>query len=80
VAYTGRPDFSLVKHWLIPGFGLLANLTCMAFYLIGPVFSLGTLKEPLCALGISAIWGIYGGIYFLRSSKAKGKEILLTAR
>ena len=80
VAYTGRPDFSLVKHWLIPGFGLLANLICMAFYLIGPVFNLGTLKEPLCALGISAIWGIYGAIYFLRSSKAKGKEVLLTSK
>ena len=60
-------------HTLIPGFGLLANLVCMAFYLISPVFGLGTFKEPLLALGISAVWGIYGAIYFLRSSKAKGK-------
>ncbi len=49
----------------------------MAFYLISPVFGLGTFKEPLLALGISAVWGIYGAIYFLRSSKAKGKAILL---
>jgi hypothetical protein len=70
----------VVLHLLIPGFGLLANLICMAFYLISPVFGLGTFKEPLLALAISAIWGIYGAIYFLRSSKAKGKEILLTAR
>jgi hypothetical protein len=80
VAYTGRPDFSLLRHWLIPGFGLLANLTCMAFYLISPVFGLGTFKEPLLALGISAIWGIYGAIYFIRSSKSKGKSILLQSR
>ena len=80
VAYTGRPDFSLLRHWLIPGFGLLANLTCMAFYLIGPVFNLGTLKEPLLALGISAAWGIYGGIYFIRSSQKKGRGILLTSK
>jgi hypothetical protein len=27
------------------------------------------------ALGISGLWGIYGAIYFLRSSKAKGKAV-----
>jgi hypothetical protein len=52
----------------------------MGFYLVGPIFNLGTLKEPLCALGISAAWGIYGGIYFLRSSKARGKSILLESK
>ena len=80
VAFHGRPDYSFVRHTLIPGFGLLANLVCMAFYLISPVFGLGTFKEPLLALGISGVWGIYGAIYFLRSSKAKGKEILLTSK
>jgi len=80
VAYHNRPDHSFLKHTLIPGLGLLANLLCMLFYLIGPIFNLGTLKEPLCALGISAVWGIYGGIYFLRSSKQKGKSILLEAK
>jgi basic amino acid/polyamine antiporter, APA family len=80
VAYTGRSDFNLLKHWLIPGFGLLANLVCMGFYVAGPFFNLGTKMEPLTALGIAAIWGIYGAIYFLRSSKAKGKSVLLTSK
>jgi basic amino acid/polyamine antiporter, APA family len=80
VAYTGRPDFSMLKHWLIPGFGLLANLTCMAFYVAGPFFNLGTKMEPLTALGISAVWGLYGAVYFIRSSKAKGKPALLTSK
>jgi amino acid transporter len=80
VAFNKRPDYSPIRHLFIPGFGLLANLVCMGFYLAGPVFGLGTFKEPLLALGISGIWGIYGAIYFLRSSKAKGKEILLTSR
>lgn len=80
VAYHKRPDYNFIRHTFIPGFGLVANLTCMAFYLIGPVFALGTFKEPLLALGISALWGIYGGIYFIRSSKAKGKTALLSAR
>jgi amino acid transporter len=80
VAYYKRADFNIVKHLLIPGFGLLANLTCMAFYVIAPAFGLGTTKEPLLALAISFVWGLYGAIYFLRSSKAKGKAILLEAK
>jgi basic amino acid/polyamine antiporter, APA family len=80
VAFQGRPDYSFVKHTLIPGFGLLANLACMSAYLIVPFLGYGTWKEPYLALGISALWGIYGGIYFLRSSKAKGKTVLLTSK
>jgi amino acid transporter len=80
VAFNKRPDYSVVRHLLIPGFGLIANLVCMAFYLIGPFMGYGTSKEPLLALGISAIWGIYGAIYFIRSSKAKGKAVLLASK
>ena len=36
VAFHKRPDHSFLRHTLIPGFGLLANLVCMAFYLISP--------------------------------------------
>jgi APA family basic amino acid/polyamine antiporter len=80
VAYHKRPDHNFLLHTLIPGFGLLANLTCISFYIAGPVFGLGTSKEPLLALGISAVWGIYGAIYFLRTSRAKGKAILLESK
>jgi len=80
VAFHKRPDYNVVFHLLIPGFGLIANLVLMAFYVISPVFGLGTFKEPLLALGISAVWGIYGAIYFLRSSKKKGKSVLLESK
>ena len=80
VAFHKRPDYSFVKHLLIPGFGLIANLVCMGFYVAGPFFNLGTKMEPLCALGISAAWGLYGAIYFIRSSQSKGKAVLLTSR
>jgi amino acid transporter len=80
VAFNKRPDYSFVRHLLIPGFGLIANLVCMAFYLIGPFAGLGTKMEPLCALGISGAWGLYGAIYFMRSSAAKGKSVLITAK
>src|SRR5580692_8703942 len=77
VAYHKRPDHNFLLHTLIPGFGLLANLICMAFYLIGPFFNLGTKMEPLTALGISGLWGLYGAYYFIKSSKKKGKAILM---
>lgn len=80
VAFHKRPDHSFVKHTLIPGLGLLANLCCMAVYVLGPFFNLGTKMEPLTALGISGVWGLYGAVYFLRSSKAKGKAVLVEAK
>jgi basic amino acid/polyamine antiporter, APA family len=80
VAFHKRPDHNFVRHTLIPGFGLLANLACMAVYVLGPFFNLGTKMEPLTALGISAVWGLYGAVYFMRSSKAKGKTVLLEAK
>jgi amino acid transporter len=80
MAYHKRHDYNVVRHLLIPGFGLLANVVCMAFYLISPIFGLGTFKEPLLALGISAVWGAYGAIYFIRSSKVKGKAFLLASK
>jgi basic amino acid/polyamine antiporter, APA family len=80
IAYTKRDDHNWLRHYLIPGFGLLANLVCMAFYVIGPFFNLGTKMEPLTALGISALWGLYGAVYFLRSSKANRKSLLLESK
>jgi len=80
VAYHGHPKFSPIRHLIIPVFGLLANLACMAFYLVGPFMGYGTKKEPLLALGIAAVWGIYGGIFFIRSSKTKGRTTLIESR
>jgi amino acid transporter len=80
VAFQGRPDYNVFKHLLIPGFGLLANLGCMAFYLIGPTMGYGTAKEPITALIVAALWGLYGAFYFMRSSKAKGKGVLVDSK
>jgi amino acid transporter len=80
VAFHKRADYSFLRHTLIPGFGLIANLGCMLFYLIGPTMGYGTVKEPLIALGVAAVWGLYGGFYFWRSSRAKGRSVLLDAK
>jgi APA family basic amino acid/polyamine antiporter len=80
VAYHKHPKFSALRHLFIPVFGLVANLACMSFYLIGPFLGYGTKMEPLLALGIAAVWACYGGIYFIRSSKASGRTTLVPHR
>jgi len=80
VAYHKHPNYSFLRHMLIPIFGLVANLACMAFYIIGPFMGYGTAKEPLLALGIALVWALYGGIYFMRASKAKGRTTLVGER
>jgi basic amino acid/polyamine antiporter, APA family len=78
--FAGHPNFSFLKHMLIPIFGVVANLVCMSFYLIGPFMGYGTKMEPYLALGIAAVWAIYGGIYFTLNSKRQGKTTLVTTR
>jgi amino acid transporter len=81
VAFKEHQSFNGFKHVFIPVFGLLANLACMLFYIIGPFTVAGmSWKEPFIALGFCALWGIYGAIYFSKASKAKGKDILLSQK
>jgi hypothetical protein len=77
VGYHKHPNFSMVRHFLIPLFGVIANLACMATYLVAPFLGIGTVKEPFIALGVAGVWAIYGGIYFIRASKATGRTTLV---
>ncbi len=80
VAYHNHPKYSVVRHVLIPGFGLLANLGCMGAYLVLPFLNIGTKMEPRLALGIAALWAVYGGFYFLTSGKSEGRTVLMKER
>lgn len=80
VAFREHESFHGFKHVVIPVFGAIANFACLAFYIIGPLEGLGSVKEPLLAVAISVIWAIYGGIYFMRNSKKKGKSTILVAK
>jgi APA family basic amino acid/polyamine antiporter len=77
VAYTGHPNFSLLRHRLIPILGLLANLMCMGAYLVLPFLGIGTKIEPWSALGIAAI---YGAVHFLQVGKTHGKSTIMESR
>ena len=80
VAYHEHAMHGIIKHKIIPIFGLLANLLCMVFYLVGPFFVTGmSWKEPYVALAVAAVWGIYGAIYFTGRSKKSGKSVMITS-
>src|SRR5579885_606052 len=57
-AYSHHPKYSFIRHKAIPVFGLLSNLACMCFYLVGPFMGYGTKMEPLLALGVALVWAI----------------------
>jgi amino acid transporter len=80
VAYHKHPKFSALKHLAIPAFGLVANLVCMAFYLVGPFMGYGTKMEPLLALGVALVWAIYGAIFFVKTSRSTGRTTLVPER
>jgi len=80
VCFHNHPQFKFVRHLVIPIFGLLANLACMVFYLVGPFMGYGTKMEPLIALGIAFVWAIYGGVYFLRATKQTGRSTLIQGK
>ncbi len=80
VAFIEHDAFHGLKHVAIPVFGLVANFACMLFYLIGPFTVSGmSWKEPYIALGVAALWGLYGVVYFVMGSKKKDKPIFLDA-
>jgi hypothetical protein len=80
IAYQEHHQFHGIKHMVIPLFGAVANIACMLFYVIGPIEGLGSVKEPLMAVGIAVIWGLYGAIYFTRSSRKKGKATMMVQK
>ena len=80
VAFREHHSFNTFKHVFIPVFGVIANLVCMLFYIVGPFVVAGmSPREPIIALAICGVWGLYGWIYFRRSS-AKADEAAPAAK
>jgi len=78
VAFREHHSFSGFKHMFVPLFGLVANLLCMLFYLVGPFMVSGmSWKEPYIALAVVGVWGLYGAFFFMRTSKSKGRGVFI---
>jgi hypothetical protein len=84
VAFREHHSFHGFKHVVVPVFGLLANLGCMSFYLLGPIPAIGVAgmswHEPYLALLVCGLWIGSGAIYFAMNSKKRGKEVFLSTK
>jgi amino acid transporter len=86
VAFREHHMFSGFKHLVVPIFGIIANLGCMLFFLLAPLpgtpFQVSGMSwhEPYIALGVAALWGLYGWWFFHSGSKAKNKPMILTEK
>ena len=80
IAFKEHHTFHGFKHVVVPVFGLMANLGCMLFYIIGPFSVAGmSVKEPYIALAVVFLWSVYGAIHFTLGSKKKEKPIFMDA-
>jgi basic amino acid/polyamine antiporter, APA family len=78
VAFREHDSFNGFKHMVVPVFGLVANLACMLFYLVGPFTVAGmSVKEPYIALAVCAAWAVYGGVFFVRRSHKTAKPVFV---
>ncbi len=81
VAFREHQTFNGFKHVFIPLFGLVANLVCMLFYLVGPFTVAGmSPKEPYIALGACFLWGLYGAYYFVTASRKRAKPLFVNEK
>lgn len=77
IAFHGRPEGSLLKHMIVPGLGLLANVAMLLTILGMGIAGGGTSQvESLIALGIAAFWAIVSALYVVLSNRRTGRSLM----
>jgi amino acid transporter len=77
VAFVGTKEFGFIKHVTIPILGLVANIIMvLAIFIIGIDTGGTTADATYLALGLSGTWLAVSLLYFVASSRQKGKAIL----
>ena len=81
IAFAGRPDFSVLKHVLVPGLGLLANVAMLVailyLYVIGNADSQ---HEAYICMAIAGAWAVVSGLYVAISSMRSGRRLIPATR
>ncbi len=77
IAFAGSHEFHAVRHSIIPGLGVLANmLMVLSIFIIGIVSGGGTAASTYLALAISAGWLVLSAAYFIVTSLRQGRAII----
>jgi APA family basic amino acid/polyamine antiporter len=76
VGFHGRKEFKILRHGIIPGLGLLANLAMLGsiiyLYFIG---NADAKNEAYICFGIAGAWALISIIYVAMSSMRKQKQV-----
>jgi amino acid transporter len=77
VAFASREDFSLLRHGIIPGLGLIANLV-MLLIIFGVSFIGGgdTQTESFIALGFAGVWAVLSILYVALQNRRSGRALV----
>jgi amino acid transporter len=77
IAFAGRKEYSLLKHGLIPGLGLLANLamlfSILYLYIIG---NSDAQHEAYICFAIAGAWALVSGIYVVVTNARQGRTLI----
>jgi basic amino acid/polyamine antiporter, APA family len=77
VAFASRADFNPIKHLVVPGLGLLANIVMLVTILgVGFVGGGDSQTESLMALGFAAVWAVASGAYVLLNNRRTGRALV----
>ena len=77
VAFAGTHGFSRIKHGIVPVVGLLLNIVMVLTIFIVGIASGGTTADATyLAIIISAGWLVFSLLYFVITSRARGKAIV----
>ncbi|MDP9326236.1 MAG: APC family permease [Candidatus Dormibacteraeota bacterium] len=78
IAFASRRDRHVLKHYIVPGLGLLANLGMLfaIFYLNIFVAGGATATDTIIALGIVVVWLLAGVIWMVVNSAVKKQPLL----
>ena len=81
IAFVGTPEFKLVRHVVVPGLGLLANVVMLIailyLYIIGNADSQNEAK--ICFV-IAGGWAVISLLYVVVTSVRSGRELMPTPR
>jgi APA family basic amino acid/polyamine antiporter len=77
IAFAGRKEYSLLKHGLIPGLGLLANLamlfSILYLYIIG---NSDAQHEAYICFALAGAWALVSGIYVVVTNARQGRTLI----
>ena len=81
VAFPGRAEFSLLKHLIVPGLGLLANVGMLAsilyLYIIG---NADAQHEAYICFALAGGWAVLSIIYVAVTSIRSGRAVIAAPR